>query len=47
MIKPKNLEIGQWKKNEINKPQSHLKVMFDILMAKYRDDNADIRGRKN
>ena len=47
MIKPKNPEIGRWKKNERSKLQSHLKVTFDILMAKYRDGKAGIRGRKN
>jgi hypothetical protein len=47
MIRPKNLEIGRWKKNERSKPQSHLKVTFDILMAKYRDGKTDIRGHEN
>jgi hypothetical protein len=47
MIWPKNLEIGQWKKNERSKPWSHSKVTFDILMAKYRDGKADFRGREN
>jgi hypothetical protein len=47
MIWPKNLEIGRWKKNERSKPQSRPKVTFDILMAKYRDDKASIRGCKN
>jgi hypothetical protein len=47
MIRPKNLEIGRWMKNERSKPRSHPKAMFDIFMAKYRDGKADIRGRKN
>jgi hypothetical protein len=47
MIRPKNPEIGQWKKNERSKPRSHPKVTFDITMAKYRDGNAGIRGHKN
>jgi co-chaperonin GroES (HSP10) len=47
MIRPKNLEIGCWKKNERRKPRSHLKVTFDIIVAKYRGDNVGIRGHKN
>jgi virulence-associated protein VagC len=47
MIMPKNLKIDRWKKNERSKQQSHPKVTFDVLMAKYRDGKADIRGRKN
>jgi hypothetical protein len=47
MIRPKNLEIGQWKKNDRSKPRSHLKATFDILMAKYKEDRADIRGDEN
>jgi hypothetical protein len=46
-IRPKNPEIGRWKKNERSKQHSHPKVTFDILMAKYRDGKASIRGRKN
>jgi hypothetical protein len=47
MIKPKNPEIGRWKKNERSKLRSCPKVTFDILMAKYRDGKAGIRGCKN
>jgi hypothetical protein len=47
MIKPKNPEIGQWKKNERSKSQSCPKATFDILMAKYREGRADNRGHKN
>jgi hypothetical protein len=47
MIRPKNPEIGRWKKNERSKPQSHPKVTFDILIAKYEDGKARIRGHKN
>jgi hypothetical protein len=47
MIRPKNIEIGRWKKNERSKPRSRPKITFNILMAKYRDGNADIRGHKN
>jgi hypothetical protein len=47
MIRPKNLEIGQLKKNERSKPRSRPKSTFNILMAKYRDGKANIRGREN
>jgi virulence-associated protein VagC len=47
MIRPKNLKIDRWKKNERSKQQSHPKVTFDVLMAKYRDGKADFWGRKN
>jgi hypothetical protein len=47
MIRPKNLEIGRWKKNERSKPRSCPKVTFDILMAKYRDGKANFRGREH
>jgi hypothetical protein len=47
MIRPKNRKIGWWKKNERSKPRSHPKVTFNILMAKYRDGKAGIRGREN
>jgi hypothetical protein len=47
MIRPKNLEIGRRKKNDRSKPQSHPKATFNILMDKYRDDKAGIRGHEN
>jgi hypothetical protein len=47
IIRPKNPEIGRWKKNERSKPRSRSKATFDILMAKYRDGKAGIRGREN
>jgi hypothetical protein len=47
MIRPKNPEIGRWKKNERSKPRSRPKITFNILMAKYRDGQADFRGHKN
>jgi hypothetical protein len=47
MIKPKNLEIGRWKKNERSKPRSCPKVTFDILMAKCRDGKASFKAHKN
>jgi hypothetical protein len=46
MIRPKNLEIGRWKKNERSKPRSHPKVTFNILMAKYKDGKAGFKGPK-
>jgi hypothetical protein len=47
MIGPKNPKIGRWKKNERSKPQSHPKVTFDILMAKYKDGKASFSGHEN
>jgi co-chaperonin GroES (HSP10) len=47
MIKPKNLKGGQWQKNEGGKQQQHLKATFDILMAKYKEGRAGIRGHEN
>jgi hypothetical protein len=47
MIKPKNRRIGRWMKNEWSKPQSHPKATFNILMAKYKEGRADIRGHEN
>jgi hypothetical protein len=46
IIRPKNLEIGRWKKNERSKSRSRPKVAFNILMAKYRDGKAGFRGPK-
>jgi hypothetical protein len=47
MIKPKSLKDGQWQKNEGGKPQRRPKATFDILMAKYKEGRASVRGRKN
>jgi hypothetical protein len=47
MIKPKSLNDGQWQKNEGSKPQQRPKATFNILMAKYREGRASIRGHKN
>jgi hypothetical protein len=47
MIRPKNPKIGRWKKNERSKPRSRPKVTFNILMAKYRDNKAEIRVRED
>jgi hypothetical protein len=44
MIRPKNSEIGRWKKNERSKLRSRPKGTFDILIAKYRDGKAGIRN---
>jgi hypothetical protein len=47
MIKLKSLEDGQWKKNERSMPQQHPKATFNILLAKYKEGRADVRGCKN
>jgi hypothetical protein len=47
MIKPKSPKDGQWQKNEGGKPQRHPKATFDILLSKYKDGRAGIRGREN
>jgi hypothetical protein len=47
MIKPKSLNDGQWQKNEGSKPQRSPKATFDILVAKYKEGRAIIRGREN
>jgi hypothetical protein len=47
MIRLKNPEIDRWKKNERSKLQPHPKATFNILMAKYRDGRAGIRGHEN
>jgi hypothetical protein len=47
MIKPKSLKDGQWQNNEGGKLQRYPKVTFDILMAKYKEGNAGVRGREN
>jgi hypothetical protein len=47
MIKPKSLKDGQWQKKERGKPQRRPKDTFDILMAKYKEGRASIRGCKN
>jgi hypothetical protein len=46
MIRPKNPEIGRWKNNKRSQTQSHPKVTFNILMAKYIFGKDDIRGGK-
>jgi hypothetical protein len=50
MNKPKSLNDGQWQKNEGRgggKSQKSLKATFDILIAKYKEDKAGIKGREN
>jgi hypothetical protein len=47
MIKPNSPKGGQWQKNEGGKPQQRPKATFDILMAKYKEGRADLRGREN
>jgi hypothetical protein len=47
MIKPKSSKDGQWQNNEVGKAQCHPKATFDILMAKYKEGRAGIRGREN
>jgi hypothetical protein len=47
MIKPKSPKDGQWKRNEGDKLQPHPKATFDILLARYEEGWAGIRGRKN
>jgi hypothetical protein len=47
MIMPKSLKDGQWQKNEGGKPQRCPKATFDILLAKYKEGKADIRGHEN
>jgi hypothetical protein len=46
MIKPKSPKDGQWRKNERSKLQKHPNATFNILMAKYKEGRASIRGAK-
>jgi hypothetical protein len=47
MIKPKCPKDSQWRKNEWSKLQKCPKTTFNILMAKYKEGSASIRGHKN
>jgi hypothetical protein len=47
MIKLKSPKDGQWQKNKGGKLQCCPKAIFDILMAKYKEDRVSIRGCKN
>jgi hypothetical protein len=44
IIKPKSPKGGHWQKNEGCKPQQRPKATFHILMAKYKEVRAGIRG---
>jgi hypothetical protein len=46
-IKPKSPKDGQWQKNEGGKPQCRPKATINILLAKYKEGRAGIKGRKN
>jgi hypothetical protein len=37
----------QWQKNKGDKLQHRPKVTFDILMAKYKEGRAGVRGHEN
>jgi hypothetical protein len=47
MIKPKSPKDGRWHKNERSKPPQRSKATFDILMVKYKEGRAGIRGHEN
>jgi hypothetical protein len=47
MIKPKSPKDDQWQKNERGKPQRHPKATFNILLAKYKEGRAGVRGHEN
>jgi hypothetical protein len=47
IITPKSPKDCQWRKNEGSKPQKLPKDTFDILMTKYKEGRADIRGHEN
>jgi hypothetical protein len=47
MIKMKSPKDGQWQKNEGGKPQCRPKATFDIVMVKYKEGRAAVRGHKN
>jgi hypothetical protein len=47
MIKLKSLKDGQWQKNKGSKPQKRPNATFDILMARYQEGRASIRGHEN
>jgi hypothetical protein len=46
MINPKSPKDGQWQKNKGGKPQCRPKAIFDILVAKYKEGRAGVRGHK-
>jgi hypothetical protein len=47
MIKTKSPKDDQLQKNEGGKLQHHPKATFDILMAKYKEGRAGVKGCKN
>jgi hypothetical protein len=47
IIKSKSPKDDQWQKNEVSMPQRRPKATFDILMAKYKEGRASIRGCEN
>jgi hypothetical protein len=47
MTKPKILKAGQWPKNEKSKPLQRPKDTFNILVSKYKEGRANIRGHEN
>jgi hypothetical protein len=49
MIKPQSLKNGQWQKNEGggDRPQPRPTAIFDILLAKYMEGRAGVRGSEN
>jgi hypothetical protein len=46
MIKCKSPIDGQWKRHDRSKPQSRPKATFIIVMAKYKEGSAGIRGQQ-
>jgi hypothetical protein len=46
MIKPKCPKDGQLQKNEGGKLQHHPKATFNILLARYKEGRATVRGTK-
>jgi hypothetical protein len=47
LIKPKSMRDGQWQKNEVGKLQQRPKATFNILITKYKEGRASIRGHEN
>jgi hypothetical protein len=46
MMNPKSPKDGQWQWNDGGMPQRHPKATFDILLAKYKEGRAGVRGMK-
>jgi hypothetical protein len=47
MIKPRSPKGAHWQKTRGGKPQRRSNATFDILMAKYKEGRADIKGHEN